>query len=128
MPETRSFLDASRYTFELMGKNRVLAVWTAPESEMAAESAIRSRRRHLHWFAASVASRSRLLRQRRGVVDRHIGDQLFGDTLESGPSYFAAEVVAFSKCRRYSYGSRIALAATRKAVPRCEKTAVGRDH
>jgi hypothetical protein len=29
----------------------------------------RSRRRHLHWLAASVLVRSRLLRPRRGVVN-----------------------------------------------------------
>src|SRR2546428_9632865 len=38
---------------------------------ISAKSIGRSRRRHLHRLSASVLWRSRLLRQRRGVVDFH---------------------------------------------------------
>jgi hypothetical protein len=40
----------------------------------AADSLGRSRRRHVHRFAASVALRSRLLGQRSGVVDLHAAE------------------------------------------------------
>jgi hypothetical protein len=41
----------------------------SPENKTAAESVGRSRRRYLQRFSASVPVRSRLFRQRRGVVD-----------------------------------------------------------
>src|SRR5262249_39727342 len=44
---------------------------TLSENKAAAVSVGRSRRRHAHRFAASVPLRSRLLRQRSGVPDRH---------------------------------------------------------
>src|SRR4051794_36819977 len=48
------------------------AIWPCPsDNKVAAESVGRSRRRHLPRFATWVPVRSRLLRQRRGVVDLH---------------------------------------------------------
>src|SRR4051794_29725402 len=58
------------------GKSRSLRCVTVPENKTAAESMDRSRRRHWQRFAALVALRLRLLRQRRGVEDPQSAPQI----------------------------------------------------
>ena len=67
-----------------MDQNATLRCKTVSENNGAAENVNLFRRRHLHWFSASVSLRSRLLRQRRGVVDYCTGASGDGEEMTVG--------------------------------------------